>query len=139
MDFIKKNKNYIIWAGCIIIAVACFLTFMKMSAYGQSEGIKFNELTKDGNDLKLISGYFVLAAAVVSAVLVFLKKYKFSLISTAVALVITFYDYFKINGDSSIKAVKAFGAKISYVAPWVVLVGVVLAVVPVIMTWKDED
>ena len=138
MDFIKKNKNYIIWAGCVIIAIACFLTFMKMSAFGQSESIKFNELTKDGNELKLISGWFVLIAAVATAALVFLKKYKYSLIPTGIALFITFYDYFKINGDKSMKTIKAL-AKISSVAPWVVLVGVVLAVVPVVLTWKDAE
>ena len=37
MDFIKKNKKYIIWAGCAIMAVAVFLTFLKMSALGQTE------------------------------------------------------------------------------------------------------
>ena len=139
MDFIKKNKNYIIWAGCIIIAVACFLTFFKMSAFGQSDGIKFNELAKEfnkGSKGKCITAYVVLAGAIVSAVLVYLKKYKFSLISTAVAFVVTFYDFFKVK--DSLKEVGSL-AKISYVAPWVVLIGVILAVVPVVLTWKDED
>ena len=138
-DLIKKNKNYIIWAGCIIIAVACFLTFFKMSAFGQSDGIKFNELAKEfnkGSEGKCITAYVVLAGAIVSAVLVYLKKYKFSLISTAVAFVVTFYDFFKVK--DSLKEVGSL-AKISYVAPWVVLIGVILAVVPVVLTWKDED
>lgn len=139
MDFIKKNKNYIIWAGCILMAVACFLTFFKMSGFGQSEGIKFNELTKDGNKMDLISGYFVLVAAVVTAVLVYLKKEVFSLISTGIALFITFYDYFKISGDSSMKTVKAFGVKTSYVAPWIVLIGVVLAAGPIIMDLVKKE
>lgn len=139
MEFIKKNKNYIIWAGCAIMAIACFLTFLKMSAYGHSESIKFNELTKDGNDMKLISGWFVLVAAAVSAVLVYLKKEKYSLISTGIALFITFYDYFKISGDSSMKAVKALGAKLSYVAPWIVLIGVVLAAGPIIMDMVKKE
>lgn len=138
MDFIKKNKNYIIWGGCAIMAIAVFLTFIKMSASGFSQSLKFNELTKDGNELKLISGWFVLVAAAVSAVLVYLKKEKFSLISTAAALVITFYDFFKVNGDSSIKAVKAFGAKVSYVAPWIVLVGVILAAGPIVIDLLEE-
>ena len=138
MDFIKKNKNYIMWAGCAIIAIAVFLTFCKMSANGFSEKVAFNKLAKDTKEIKLISGYFVLAGAVVSAVLVFLKKYKFTLISTGVALFVTFYDYFKLSGDETMKAVKAFGAKVSYPAVWIVLIGVILAVIPVVITWKDE-
>ncbi len=139
MEFIKKNKNYIIWAGCAIIAIACFLPFVKMSAFGQSEGIKFINVTKDGNDMKLISGWFVIVAAAASAALVYLKKEKYSLISTGIALFITFYDFFKVNGDSSMKAVKAFGAKLTYVAPWIVLIGVVLAAGPVIMDMIKKE
>ena len=139
MEFIKKNKNYIIWAGCAIIAIAVFLTFVKLSAYGQSEGIKFNELTKDGNEMKLISGWFVLIAAAATAVLVYLKKEVYSLISTGIALFITFYDFFKINGNDSIKAVKALGAKVSYVAPWIVLVGVILAAGPIVMDLINKE
>ena len=138
MDFIKKNKQYIVYAGCAIMAIAVFLTFMKMSATGISQSIKFNELTKDGNELKLISGWLVLVAAAASAVLIYLKKEKFSLISTGAALLITFYDFFKLNGDSTIKAVKAFGAKVSYVAPWIVLVGAILAAGPIVIDLLEE-
>ena len=139
MEFIKKNKNYIIWAGCAIIAIACFLPFIKMSALGHSEGVKFINLTKDGNEMKLISGWFVLVAAAASAVLVYLKKEKFSLISTGIVLFITFFDFFKVNGNDSIKALKAFGAKISYIAPWIVLVGVVLAAGPIILDMVKKE
>ena len=135
MEFIKKNKNYIMWAGCAIMAIAVFLTFVKVSAFGMSESVKFNEITKDGNDINAISGYFVLALAAVSAVLVYLKKDKFSLISTAAALVITFYDYFKVKDE--------FGdigslAKVSYTAPWIVLIGALVAVCPVVIELLEE-
>ena len=138
MDFIKKNKKYIIWAGCAIMAVAVFLTFLKMSALGQSQSVKFIDIAKDGNEMKCLPGWLVLIAAAAAAVLVYLKKEKFSLIATAAALVITFYDFFKINGDSTIKAAKAFGLKISYTAPWIVLVGAILAAAPVVIEILEE-
>ena len=138
MDFIKKNKKYITWAGCAIMAIAVFLTFMKMSAYGHTESIKFSELTKGGNEMGVISGWIVLVAAIASAVLIYLKKEKISLATTGAALVIAFYDFFKINGDSSIKAVKALGAKVSYVAPWIVLVGAILAAGPIVIDILEE-
>ena len=84
---------------------------------------------------KAISGWFVLIAAAVSAVLVYLKKDKFSLISTAAALVITFYDYFKVKDE--MKAVGSL-AKVSYVAPWIVLIGAILAAAPVVIDLLEE-
>lgn len=134
MEFVKKNKNYIIWAGCALMAIAVFLTFAKASAFGVSSSIKFNDLTKDYD--KAISAYFVLAAAAVSAVLVYLKKDKFSLISTAAALVITFYDYFKVKDE--MKAVSGFGLKVSYVAPWIVLIGALVAAAPIVIEILED-
>ena len=137
MEFIKKNKNYIIWAGCAIMAVAVFLTFVKMSAsvFGMSvsEKVKFTELTDHGNEIKAISAWFVLIAAAVSAVLVYLKKEKFSLISTAAALFITFYDLFKVKDKLS-----GAGAKLTYTAPWVVLIGAILAAGPIVIDILEE-
>ena len=95
MEFIKKNKQFIIYAGCAIMAVAVFLTFLKISAGGQSESVKFIDVAKESSSMHLLPGWLVLIAAAASAVLVYLKKEKFSLISTAAALVITFYDFFK--------------------------------------------
>ena len=138
MDFIKKNKKWIILVGCIVIAIACFITFVKMSAYGVTESVKFNDLAEKfnkGNNGKCITSYVVLAAAIVSAILVLLKKEKFSLISSTAALVITFYDYFKVK-DSFGTIPKS--VNISYVAPWIVLLGFIIAVVPIILTFKDK-
>ena len=78
MDFIKKNRNYIIWAGCAIMAIAVFLTFVKVSAFGMSESVKFNKLADDYDEA--ISAYLVLAAAAVSAVLVILAVGAFMVI-----------------------------------------------------------
>ena len=140
MEFIKKNKNYIIWAGCAIIAIACFLTFVKYSAYGKSDGIKFINLAKDfnkGSEGKVITAWVVLIAAAASAVLVYLKKEKYSLISTGIALFVTFFDYFKVS--DSMKILSKMGAKVTYVAPWIVLVGVVLAAGPIIMDMVNKE
>jgi len=134
MDFIKKNRNYIIWAGCAIMAIAVFLTFVKVSAFGMSESVKFNKLADDYDEA--ISAYLVLAAAAVSAVLVYLKKDKFSLISTAAALVITFYDYFKVKDE--IKGVSSLGVKVSYTAPWIVLIGAIVAAAPIVIDILEE-
>ncbi len=137
IDFVKKNRNYVMWAGCAIMAIAVFLNFVtaKVSYFGisTSTSVKFTELTDSGNELKAISAYFVLIAAAASAVLVYLKKEKYSLISTAAALVITFYDLFKVKdklGDS--------GVKLSYTAPWVVLIGALIAAAPVIIDILEE-
>ena len=135
MEFIKKNKNYIIWAGCAIMAIAVFLTFVKVSILGFSESLKFTEITDNGNEIKAISAYFVLIAAVVSAVLVYLKKEKYSLISTAAALFITFYDYFKVKDEFK---GSMGGAKITYTAPWIVLIGVILAAAPIVIELLEE-
>ena len=83
------------------------------------------------------AGAEVESAAVVSAVLVYLNKEKFSLISTGAALVITFIDYFKINGRSVIKAYREYGS-VHYVAPWVVLVGVIIAAAPIVIDILEE-
>ena len=134
MEFIKKNKNYIIWAGCALMILACFLTFVKVKfsafGYSDSESIKFLDLTKDEYDLDVLSGYFVLIAAAVSAVLVYLKKEKYSLISTCLALVITFYDFFKVKDALSDAGSMA---KITYTAPWIVLVGALVAACPIVL------
>ena len=138
MDFIKKNKKYIIWAGCAIMAVAVFLTFVKASASGQSQTMKFIDISKDAKEMNVLPGWLVLIAAAAAAVLVYLKKEKFSLIATASALVITFYDYIKVSGDSSMKLLKSFGVKVSYVAPWIVLVGAIVAAAPVVIDILEE-
>lgn len=140
MEFIKKNKNYIIWAGCAIMAIAVFLTFVKYSAYGHSEGLKFNELAKEfnkGDGGKVITAYVVLIAAAASAVLVYLKKEVYSLISTGIALFVTFFDFFKIKDQMEI--LSKMGAKVSYIAPWIVLVGAILAAGPVIMDLVNKE
>ena len=133
MEFIKKNKNYIIWAGCAIIAISLFTAFVKVSAFGHSESVKFIDLAKEfnkGSDGKVITAYVVLIAAIASAVLVYLKKEKISLATTGVALIVTFFDYFKVK--DSMDGATAL-VKVSYTAPWIVLIGVILAVGPIII------
>ena len=137
MEFIKKNRNYIMWAGCAIMAIALFLTFIKVKIAGEVTTIKFNDLADGKYGFDVISGWIVLIAAAVSAVLIYLKKEKYSLGSTAVALFITFYDFFKVKGNDSVKAVKLVG-KVSYVAPWIVLIGAILAACPIVIDLLEE-
>ena len=138
IDFVKKNRKYVIWAGCAIIALACFLTFVKvkvsMFGYSTSTSIKFNDLADEYDEA--ISAYLVLAAAAASAVLVYLKKEKYSLIATAAALVITFSDFFKVR--SEIKDAVTSGVKVSYVAPWIVLLGALVAAAPVVIDLLED-
>ena len=137
MEFIKKNKNYIIWAGCAVMAIAVFLNFVTLKVsllgYSTSTSVKFTELTDGGNEIKAISAYFVLIAAAATAVLIYLKKERYSLISTAAAFVITFYDFFKVKDKLS-----ESGVKLSYTAPWVVLLGVILAAGPIVIDILEE-
>ena len=135
MEFVKKNGKYIMWAGCAIMAIAVFLTFVKVSYGGLSTSVDFKELTDKKYDFDAISAYFVLAAAAVSAVLIYLKKEKYSLISTAAALFITFYDFFKVK-DSMKDSMS--GLKVSYTAPWIVLVGAILAAAPIVIDILEE-
>ncbi len=137
ISFVKKNRNYVIWAGCAIMAIAVFLNFVtvkiSMFGYSTSSSVKFTELTDHGNEIKAISAYFVLIAAAASAVLVYLKKEKYSLISTAAALVITFYDLFKVKDELGVS-----GVKLSYTAPWIVLIGAIVAVCPIVIDILED-
>ena len=133
MDFVKKNKKYIALAGCAIMAIAVFLTFVKASALGMSESLKFTKVSDEYS--KCISAYVVLIAAAGSAALIWFNKEKYSLITSAAALVITFYDYFKVKDEMD-----ALGSliKTSYTAPWVVLVGFIIAIAPIVIDILEE-
>ncbi len=133
LEFIKKNRTYIMYAGCAIMAIAVFLTFFKITSLGQTSSVKFKDLTDHGNEFKVITGYLVLVAAIISAVLIYLKKEMYSLISTGAAFVITFYDYFKVKDNSAFKLINALGGKTTYIAPWIVLLGALVAACPIII------
>ena len=132
MEFLQKNSKYIGYGGCILMLLGNFLPFVTVtvSIFGisKSESIKFI----DGD------GMFVIIAAIVTAVLLYLKKEKFSLISTGIALAVTLYDI--SNAESMVGNALGLG-DISYgIGFWVILIGVVLAAGSVVINYlKDKN
>lgn len=138
MEVILKNKRAICLAGCAIMAIAVFFTFVsvEVSMFGFSESQSQKYIEGDG--------WVVLVAAIAAAVLVFAKKDKFSLIGNGIALLVTLYDM--ANVDDAASAVGGL-AEIKFgLSPWLVLLGIALAVVPVALDlmakkrgWKARE
>ncbi len=85
MEFIRKNKTWIGIGACALAILGCFLPFAKISLFGVSQSMKYIDW----------DGKFILIAAVISGVLMYLQngKYeKYSLISSGIGLLITLYD-----------------------------------------------
>ena len=74
MNFLKSNKKMIGLAGCVLTILGCFFPFA--GAYGMS----INYASGDG--------IFVIVAAIVSGILIFLNKSKAVLIPSIIATVI---------------------------------------------------
>ena len=130
MDNKKGIKKIIILIGCLIMAFATTCTFVDISGWEIDEVIKFTEITKFVNNS--ISGEFVLIAAVISALFVCFNKEKLSLISTVTALVITFIDYFEVKHWIN-EGVYHYSTRVYYLAPWIVLVGAIIALAPIVI------
>ena len=118
MDFIKQNSKWVILCGLAVAIIGCFLTFAKVSVLGFSQSINYVD---DGRD-----GIIVIIAAIVAAVLVFLKKEKFSVIPSAIAAIVTIYDMInisKVAGSASLAGVSiGIGA-------FVILIGIAVAII----------
>ena len=122
MEFLQKNSKYLGYtgyAGCILMILGNFLPFatatVSLFGYSQSESIKFI----DGD------GVFVLIAAIVTAILLYFKKEKFSLIPTAIALAVTINAI--VNVESELGNTMGM-ATISYgLGLWIIIIGVILA------------
>ena len=118
MDFIKQNSKWVILCGLVVAIIGCFLTFAKVSVLGFSQSINYVD---DGRD-----GIIVIIAAIVAAVLVFLKKEKFSVIPSAIAAIVTIYDMInisKVAGSASLAGVSiGIGA-------FVILIGIAVAII----------
>lgn len=132
MEFLQKNSKYIGYLGCILMLIGNFLPFVTVTVsifgYSQSESVKFI----DGD------GMFVLIAAVVTAVLLYFKKDKLSLISTGIALAVTLYDI--SNAESMVGNTLGLG-NISYgIGFWAIIIGVILAMGCVLLNYlKDKN
>lgn len=119
MDFLKKNSKYIGIAGCVLMLLGCFLPFAKVTVslfgYSQSQSVKFI----DGD------GVFVLIAAIVAGVLIYLNKHKLSLIPTAIGAAVTIYDMINVKsvvGDTMGLGKVGFGF-----GAWIIIIGAVVA------------
>lgn len=118
MDFIKKNRMWITLGGLALALIGCFLPFAKASVLGFSQSVKYT----DGD------GILVIIAVIVSAVLVFLKKEKFSLIPSGIAAIITIYDMINTSHVASGLASVSLG-----IGAFVIIIGLIVAIIiPVI-------
>ena len=116
MDFIKKNCMWITIAGCALVLIGCFLPFANVSVLGFSQAVKYI----DGD------GVIVLIAIIVSAVLVFLKKEKISLISTGIATIVTLYDAINVSHVTGSSSLGGVSLGIGF---WIILIGLIIAIV----------
>lgn len=91
MDFLKENKMYIGIGGCILAIIGCFLPFLNSSL-----GISINYISGNGKIL--------LVTMVISAILIYLKKDKISLISSCVGGIVFLYNAFNVLSSNSISA-----------------------------------
>ena len=107
MDQIKKNLQYIAYAGCALAILGCFLPFVKVSFLGISKSVAFTEG----------KGVFVIIAMAASAFLIFKKMKKQVIIPNAIALVLTLWD-----GIESISEVSIAHLAIGF---YVVILGIV--------------
>lgn len=60
--------NIILWVGCLITAIAVFLPYVKVSAFGMSETVSLM-----GTDGKFTDGYIILTGVIIIAILNALK------------------------------------------------------------------
>ena len=125
MDFIKKNKLYIGLAGCALMLIAVFLPFATVKFFGLEQSVSFVEGWE---------GKFILALSVVSGLLLWFKKEKYSLISTGIILLLDIYAM--INLKSQLKGFSSL-AHLG-IGPWFILIGVVAAAGVVVFQILEE-
>ena len=106
MDFLKNNKKMIGLAGCVLTILGCFLPF------ASTFGISINYASGDG--------IFVIVAAIVSGILIFLNKSKAVLIPSIIATVIL--------ANTTIKMIKIDGVSLE-IGFVLILIGLIAAIV----------
>lgn len=86
MEKVKKYCNYIGIIGCLLLLIGNFFTFVTVKAsvlgISQSEAVKF----VDGD------GVFVIIAAIVAAVFIYLKKGKWNYVPALISVAVAIYD-----------------------------------------------
>ena len=86
MDFLVKNRQYVGYLGCALATVGCFLPFASVL------GISVSYMSGNGKIL--------LVAMIISAVLMYMKKEKASLIPSCIGALIFLNNAFKVIGMS---------------------------------------
>ena len=90
MKYLKKYHKFIGLFGCLLIALACFLPFIKYSI------LNINETNNFFNG----DGKLVLAINIITIVLIIFNKDKTSLISTISIIIVLIQNILTINKDS---------------------------------------
>lgn len=118
----KANQTKLmVIIGSIVAIIGCFMPFYTVSVWGISESVSYTE----GD------GIMVIILAVAAAVLAVLNLQKFSLIPTAIALVVTLVDIAGANDA-------AMGYGSAGVGLHVLIIGAILSIVGSVLAfvWK---
>ena len=115
LDFVKQNRKWIGIAGCALVIIGCFLPFAKASVFGFSTSASL----MDGGD-----GWFLLIAAAVAGVLIYLNKYKYSLVPSAIGVIINIYEISHVTSEGMGIVKVAFAA-------YLIFIGLALAIASV--------
>lgn len=115
MDAILKNKLYICLGGCFLIFIALFMPFVEI-------------MGKTISYIKTDAGVIVLIVDIATAVLVFLKKEKLSLVGAGIMLLMTFIAMAHAVSSNEDDLPFSFGA-----AVWLVILGVILTAGPIVL------
>ena len=117
MDFIKQNSKWIALSGLALAFIGCFLPFAKITVMGMQQSINYVDGGRDG--------IIVIIAAIIAAVLIFLKKEKFSSIASGIAALVTIYDMINVT-----KVAKGYSfANVSIgIGAFVIVIGAIVAI-----------
>ena len=82
MEILNKNSKYIGLGGCILTIIGCFLPWSNFL------GESYSQINGDGK--------IVLILAIVTAILIYLKKDKISLVTSGIAILVFIIDGSKV-------------------------------------------
>ncbi len=118
MDFIKSNKKWIGIGACIVALLGTFFNFVTAKVLFMSKSVTYFS-TNDGK--------IAVVAIIVSAVLIYLKKEKVSLITLVGSLGLTIYD--GIDGIQKLKeAASVYGTASLSIGFYIIVIGLAIAI-----------
>ena len=137
MEFIKKNRLYIMLGGCALILVGLFFDFAKVSVSFLGQSVSDSKSYIDCDD-----GKIVLATAIISALLIWFKKEKYSLITTTITLLVVIIDMVDAKDKfADVSGYSAYGLETTVkfgMSPYIVIIGVVLAACPIVIDILEQ-